>query len=85
MKLIDVKYLHQYINFELRIVGKNFKFLSLYRLPSQNRNEIKRFLENLELSIDHMADKIPYKMVALGDFNAKLNSWYANDNTNIEG
>ena len=24
-------------------------------------------------------------MVVLEDFNAKLNSWYANDNTNIEG
>ena len=24
-------------------------------------------------------------MVVLGDFNAKSNSWYANDNTNIEG
>ena len=32
-----------------------------------------------------MADKIPYMMVVLGDFNAKLNSWYANDNTTIEG
>ena len=24
-------------------------------------------------------------MVVLGDFNAKSNSWYANDNTNIAG
>ena len=24
-------------------------------------------------------------MVVLGDFNAKSNSWYANDKTNIEG
>ena len=31
-----------------------------------------------------MADKNPYTMVVLGDFNPKLNSWYANDNTNIE-
>ena len=31
-----------------------------------------------------MADKNPYMMVVLGDFNAKSNSWYANDNTNIE-
>ena len=66
-------------------MAKIFKFLSLYRSPSQNTNEIKRSLENLELSIDHMADKVPYMMVVLGDFNAKLNSCYANDNTNIEG
>ena len=32
-----------------------------------------------------MADKNPYTMVVLGDINAKFNSWYANDNTNIGG
>ena len=32
-----------------------------------------------------MTDKIPYMMAVLGDFNGKLNSWYANDNANIEG
>ena len=32
-----------------------------------------------------MADKNPYVMAVLHDFNAKLNSWYANGNTNIEG
>ena len=32
-----------------------------------------------------MAEKKLYMMVAIGDFNAKSNSWYANDNTNIEG
>ena len=42
------------------------------------------FLDNLELNFDHMADKNPYLMVALGDFNAKLNSWYSNDSTDIE-
>ena len=32
-----------------------------------------------------MADKSPYMMLALGDFNAKSKFWYANDNANIEG
>ena len=43
------------------------------------------FLDNLELNFDHMADKNPYLMVVLGDFNAKLNSWHRNDSTDIEG
>ena len=30
-----------------------------------------------------MAGTNPYMMVVLGNFNAKLNSWYANDKTNI--
>ena len=32
-----------------------------------------------------MAHKTPSMMVLLEDFNANLNWWYANDNTNIEG
>ena len=63
---------------------KNFKFFSVYRSPSQNGDEFEKFLENLELSIDHMADKNLYMMVLLRDFNARLNPWYANDNTNFE-
>ena len=66
-------------------MGKNFKFLSLYRSPSQNRDEFEKFLENLELSIDHMGDENRYMMVLLGDFNAKSNSSYADDTTTIEG
>ena len=31
-----------------------------------------------------MADKNPYMMAVLVDFNEKSNSWFANDNTNIE-
>ena len=33
LELIDIKYLHEWINFELRIRGKICTFLSLYRSP----------------------------------------------------
>ena len=56
IKLIDVNHLNECISFELRIVGKVCKFLTLYRSPSQNRDEFETFLDNLELSFDHMAD-----------------------------
>ena len=83
IKLIDVNYLNECISFELRIGGKVCKILTLYRSPSQNRDEFETFLDNLELNFDHMADKNPYLMVVLGDFNAKSNSWYRNDSTDI--
>ena len=71
MKLIEVKYLHEFINFELRIGGK---FLSLYRLPSQSKDDFEMFLENLELNFDHMAEKSPLMVVVLGNFNANSKS-----------
>ena len=77
--------MNECISFELRIGGKVCKFLTLYRSPSQNRDEFETFLDNLELNFDHMADKNPYWMVALGDFNAKSNSWYRNNSTDTDG
>lgn len=43
------------------------------------------FLENLELDFDNMAEKDPFAMTAVFDFNAKLKSGYANDGTNFKG
>ena len=43
------------------------------------------FLDNLELNFDHLAEKSPYLIVVIGDFNTNLNSWYSNDITNIKG
>ena len=51
---------------------------------TQNKDEYKTFSENLELSIGYVADKNPYMMVFVGDFNAKYNLWYADDNKSIE-
>ena len=65
IKLIDVNYLNECISFELRIGGKVCKFFTLYRSPSQNRDEFETFLDNLELNFDHMADKNSYLLVVL--------------------
>ena len=78
IKLINVKYSHESLNFELRIRGKIFKFFSLSRSPSQNKDDFETFLENLELIFDHMAEKNPVMMFVLGDFNAESKFWYTN-------
>ena len=77
--------MNECISFELTIGGKVCKLLTLYKSPSQNRDEFEKFLDNLELNFDHMADKNPFLMVALGDLNTKSNSWYRNDSTDTEG
>ena len=57
IEIINVKYLHKSLNFELRIRGKICKLLPLYKSPSQNKDGSQTFLENLELNFDHMAAK----------------------------
>ena len=39
IKLIDVKYLHESLNFELKISVKVCKFLVFFRSPSQNKDD----------------------------------------------
>ena len=56
-KLIDAKYSHESFNFELKIGGKIYKFLSLYRSLSQNKCDIETFLEYVELNFDHLTKK----------------------------
>ena len=43
------------------------------------------FLENLELDFDNMAEKDPFAITGVFDFNAKLKSWYTNDGTKFKG
>ena len=60
--------------------------MSLYRSPGQNeKDDFETSLQNLELNFDHKAEKNPFLIVVLGDFNSKSKSWYTNDSTDFEG
>ena len=67
LKVIDVSY-----NFEVKISDKTCNFVSLYRSPSQTKDEFENFIKNLELNLEHIANKSPFLIVVLGDFNAKM-------------
>ena len=70
---------------KLKLINKK-KFLCLYRSPGQNKkDDFETILQNLELNFDHKAEKNPFMIVVLGDFNSKSKSWYTNDSTDFEG
>ena len=79
LKVIDIQFLNECINFEIRIGGKLCTFLCLYRSPSQTRDIFETFAYNFELTLDAIVNKNPFLIVALGDFNAKTTNWYKND------
>ena len=60
-------------------------FISLYRSPSQSPDVFEKFTDNFELNLDKIANKNPYLIVILGDFNAKSSNWYKHDTTIYEG
>ena len=43
------------------------------------------FQENFELTLHTLAQKNPFLIVTLGDFNAKSSNWYYKDITSDEG
>ena len=82
LKVTDVSYLQECINFEVKIGDKTRNFVSLYRSPSQTKDQFEKFIKNLEINLEHIANKSPF---LLGNFNARMQGWYQNDITTFEG
>ena len=47
LKVIDIQFLNECLNFEINVGGKMFNFLCLYRSPSQTRDTFETFANNL--------------------------------------
>ena len=71
MKLLDIKYLHECINLELKIGDNLCSFVILYRSPSQTHDNFENFMKSFELNLDEINKINAFLIVALGDFNAK--------------
>ena len=85
LRVLDIKYLHEWINFKLKIGGKLCYIIALYRSPSQSQDDFEKFSENLELSLNSLVQKNSFLVVLITDFNAKLKSWYKNEKRSFEG
>ena len=81
LKVIDISYLHECINFEIKTGDKTCNFVSLYRSPSQTKDKFENFIKNLELNLEHITNKSPFLIVVLRDFNGRMQGWYQNDIT----
>ena len=73
------------INSQTLFRGKIYNFISLYRSPSQSFELFKDFADNLELNLDKIANKSPYLIVVIGDFNVKSSNWCKYNKTTYEG
>ena len=85
LKIIDIQYLQECINFHLIIGDKLCHFITLYRSPNHSLDEFNSFINNLELNLGKATTYNPFLVVVLGNFNAKLCNWCINDRTNFEG
>ena len=58
--------------------------ISLYRSPIKSSDTFEDFAENCELNLDKIANKSPYLLPVLGDFNVKSSNWHKHDKTTYE-
>ena len=66
------------------IGNKICNFITLYRSPSQNLDDFQAYIDNLEMNLETLAQRNPFLMVVLGDFNAKYKHWCSQGSTNLE-
>ena len=84
LRVVNVGYLNECLTLELKVGDKTYNFAVLYRSPSQSQDEFKTFSDNFEMTLDILAQKIPFLMTAIGGFNVNFN-WYSQDKTSFEG
>ena len=85
LQVIDVSYLQERINFEIKIGDKTCNFVSLCRSPSQTKAEFENFISNSELNLEHIVNESPFLIIVLGDVNVRMQSWYQNNITTFKG
>ena len=85
LRVINIGYLNECLTLELTVGDKTCNFVVLYRSPSQSQDEFETFSDNFEMTLDILAQKNPFLMTTIGDFNAKSKNWYSHDKTSFEG
>ena len=85
LKVLDIQYLHECINFELKTCDKLFNFVVLYISPSQTQDEFEKFSDNLELSQGTFSQKKSLSSCSYWWLWRKSKSWYINDSTTSHG
>ena len=83
LKVLDNRFLHESIAFDLRIGEKKSSFISLYRSPNQSYVDFVLFVDNIELNLDTLSRKQPFTMVPVGYIRSR--NWYNKDITSNEG
>ena len=58
LKLLNIKYLQECINFELIIGAKDYSFIILYRSPSKTHDDFEIFMKNSELNLEEINKKL---------------------------
>ena len=60
------------------------QFRCFYRSPSQSQDDFETFADNLEMTLELLAQKNTFLLTTIGDFIAKFSDWYNKDKKSFE-
>ena len=84
-RVINIGYLNECLTLEHKVGDNICNFVVLYSSTSQSQEEFEIFSNNSEMILDIQAQKNPFLMTTIGDFNAKFKNWYSQDKSSFEG
>ena len=84
LKIKNIHYLQEYINFEIKIKDKLCNFITLYHSHNKCEDNFESFINNLEYNLDSVMLNNLFLTAILGDFNAKSSLWYNNDKLHMK-
>ena len=76
---------HECVKLEITIDRKLCNLIRLYWSSSQNMEEFKAFVKNLDLNIAFVFNRNPYLTAVIGYFNANSRNWYKGNKTSPSG
>ena len=77
--------MNECLTMEINIQNKKGYVISLYRSPSQSKDEFDQFLRNFEQLISGRLNQNPHFLLVTGDFNVRSSSSWKKDLTTTEG
>ena len=85
IKVCDISFIDECLLLEMNFDNKKCFLISLYRSPSQSSDEFNDFSVKFDKLLDYVFKQSPQLVFAVGDFNARSNSWWSDDINTIEG
>ena len=81
----DINTLDNCLVTEIRSQNGKCFLTCIYRSPSQNQDELKKFCANFDIFLNNIYDELLLCSIVTGDFNARCSRWWKNDITNLQG
>ena len=85
LRVLNISYLKECLNFELKIGDKSCNFIALYRSPSQSQDDFETFSDNFEMTLETLVQKASFLTAVTDDFIARSCNWYSHDKRSFEG